>query len=532
MFRTKVGAALAVVFVIVTAIVYVQLEGHLSEQTTMAVENRLKVARASVKRVRRLRDFALVAKAEEVARHSPIGAALDKKPAAFADAEGNLPTDDDYRYEIHRLMNAELAVWKKRFEELAAGKESSDGLSDYRREKPDLFWVVDAGGIGVAKHNDLAWFGPQQANVGKQFPTIGAAIKSGQTTKDLWIYSSSPMDVVVAPVKHQGATVGAVVMGYRFTDAEAKKDGGLVNSEVAYFIGERLSQTSTLPTGAERALQAWVAAEKPWENKEDDGRTLLEFELQGRNYVGYLGMLEGNASVSNAGFLVFADLGGALSSATEVMLAVPLLGILGFFLSFGLVMVFFREHLQPLEEIDRGVLEIVNGNLDYWFEARGEKKELPDTMSQNLNIMVCQLSGRPLPEDDDAPESEHWAEDRMFIDELDPSEFTAQPVDSSQVPDQPANGVPATADSTMGYAPDILRLVREDADSYHRRLFREYTEACRQTGEPVQGISFEKFVSKLEGNAAALRDKYDCSSVRFLVVIRDGKVSMKPVPIV
>jgi hypothetical protein len=83
----------------------------------------------------------------------------------------------------------------------------------------------------------------------------------------------------------------------------------------------------------------------------------------------------------------------------------------------------------------------------------------------------------------------------------------------------------------MGYPPDILRLVREADEVYRRRIFKEYTDALRARGESIQGITFEKFIAKLDANAQALRAKYKCERVRFLVVNADGKVILKPVPI-
>jgi hypothetical protein len=41
----------------------------------------------------------------------------------------------------------------------------------------------------------------------------------------------------------------------------------------------------------------------------------------------------------------------------------------------------------------------------------------------------------------------------------------------------------------------------------------------------------EQFAATLQSNADALRAKVGCTRVRFLVVTRDGRVSLKPVPI-
>jgi hypothetical protein len=44
-------------------------------------------------------------------------------------------------------------------------------------------------------------------------------------------------------------------------------------------------------------------------------------------------------------------------------------------------------------------------------------------------------------------------------------------------------------------------------------------------------VSFENFIAKLKVNEGKLKAQYQCRAVRFRVVTKDGKVSLKPVPI-
>ena len=52
----------------------------------------------------------------------------------------------------------------------------------------------------------------------------------------------------------------------------------------------------------------------------------------------------------------------------------------------------------------------------------------------------------------------------------------------------------------------------------------------RQTGNP-DDVSFENFIAKLKVNEGKLKAQYNCRAVRFRVITKDGKVSLKPVPI-
>ncbi len=542
MFRTKVVAVLAVVFLLSGALIYWRASDLVESETRARVEQRLQIAKRNLEHVRQLRDYAVVARAQEIAETpvtssvSNLAKILSTPPETYADPEGNLPNDNDYRYKLHQAVNEELAAWTKKLEAQAADPaKRGDGLADQRAGKPELFRVVDAEGIGMASNHDLAWFGqrdekgawvPADSAYGEAQAAVKQVLADGKPVKDLWIVGGSPMTVAVAPIRKGTATVGAVVLGFRLTDAEARRDKALVDADVAYFVGDHLSQTSSLGTQAERAAKKLLIDQGL--NKEGKGgRGVVEFQFRDDTYFAVVGALSGYATAPRSGFLAISNYDAALDRAwgwsrgmSEALpLYIWLVPIFGLLVTLGFFVGFFEQFMTPFDEIDRGVLEVINGDLDYWFEIPG--KDLPGTMSQNLNIMVCHLSGRPLPEDDDDVGGEHWAEDRMFVDELDSSEFSAEPVDAAAV----------AAGETAGLAPAVVQLVREDEESYLRRTFREYTQGLQAKGEPVQGITFEKFEATLNGNAEALREKYGCTSVRFLVDVGADRVSLKPVAI-
>jgi len=537
MFRTKLAVSLFVVFAAVASVVYFNVSGRAETRARSTVQERLESARATLNEVRKLQDFALVARAARVAAWPQMAQVLALPKEQFADPEGNLPSDYDYRGQIHDQMFPEVLVWWERFKYLDKGDyKRTDDILFWPKGKPDLFWVVDAKGHGVAKPTDRAWFGREQANIRDHFPEIlrvvgdGKGQKGGETLKTIWMQKGAPMTIAAVPIRSGERVLGAVVLGTQVAVSEATRGKELTGVEVAFFVGDQIGRTSTLRSEGEKALREVFVGDKLGA-RSADGRKPVELTLNGHRHLGFVSLLPGSKGTVPLGILVFADLDAEIAVAAGGLAWIFAIGFAGFLLTLGLAVSFQRKFIEPLEEIDRGVLEIVNGNLDYWFAS--EDKGMAGTMSQNLNIMVCQLSGRPLPEEDDAPEGEHWAEDRLFIDVLDPSEFRVRPIESSQIPggDEAAFGVPSDADSGMGFAPDILRLIRETENAYQRRLFKEYTDRLREAEEPIQGITFEKFMTRLEANASALREKYGCERVRFLVVSRDGKVSLRPIPI-
>jgi hypothetical protein len=79
--------------------------------------------------------------------------------------------------------------------------------------------------------------------------------------------------------------------------------------------------------------------------------------------------------------------------------------------------------------------------------------------------------------------------------------------------------------------PDLAALAQEAEPDYYKRVYTEYTAARRAAGTPDE-VSFEGFIAKLRVNEGRLKAQFQCKAVRFRVVAKDGKVSLKPVPIV
>jgi hypothetical protein len=532
MFSSKVAGSLIVLMTGAAIFLYLHLGGAATETARAGLTDRLRVAHRMVEQSRRLNDFALAARAAEVARDNAVADVLEAPREKFLGPDDKPVGDDDYLYERHKLMNDVVARWQTQFAGLSDGSATARAaVADARVERPDYFAIVDKGAIGVAKFDDKGWFGPTDADLGKTYPALVASLAEGRSVLDLWTMKDTPMVVAVEPVRRGEAVVGAVIIGYWLTAAEAKRDQGGAGFEVAYYVGDRIRQSSTVPQSGEAALTE--ALKRDALPTKTGAREPVVFKLGERSQLGFVGRIVGRPSAGQAGFIVFGDLDNAVDAAVEPTLIVPILLLVVLVGCIGLVLLFFRQYMRPFDEIDQGILEIINGNADRWFEA--PKGHPAGAMSQNLNIMICQLMGRPLPDEEEGVTArpmqtggDTWAEDRLFIEALDASEFHMKTVDSSLAEPQ-AVGVPASADSQSGLAPDILRLIRETEDSYRKRLFKEYTEALRGRGEPVP--TMEQFAATLQSNADALRAKVGCTRVRFLVVTRDGRVSLKPVPI-
>ena len=75
-----------------------------------------------------------------------------------------------------------------------------------------------------------------------------------------------------------------------------------------------------------------------------------------------------------------------------------------------------------------------------------------------------------------------------------------------------------------------LSAVSEE-DRHFQDVFREFVATREKCGEAADGLTFDKFRSKLLKNKDQLVLKYSCRTVRFQVYVKDGKAALKATPV-
>ena len=68
-------------------------------------------------------------------------------------------------------------------------------------------------------------------------------------------------------------------------------------------------------------------------------------------------------------------------------------------------------------------------------------------------------------------------------------------------------------------------------DAHFNEVFEKFIETKKQNGEPVAGLTVEKFVEKLRKNSSDLKSRYHCNSAKFQVYVKNGKAALKATPI-
>jgi hypothetical protein len=64
-----------------------------------------------------------------------------------------------------------------------------------------------------------------------------------------------------------------------------------------------------------------------------------------------------------------------------------------------------------------------------------------------------------------------------------------------------------------------------------RTTFDEFVAMRKKCGEPITGLSFEKFQVQLRRNKDQLVKQYNCRRVKFTVYEKEGKAALKATPI-
>ena len=116
------------------------------------------------------------------------------------------------------------------------------------------------------------------------------------------------------------------------------------------------------------------------------------------DFLAAAGPLPGNLTKSKSGYVVLASLTAARAGLSGVEFLVIVLGLIGMLVAIGAAVLTAMRFLQPLDRIETGVAEVINGNRDYSFDSPSKDFE---GLANGLNVMLARLLGRPDPSDDE-----------------------------------------------------------------------------------------------------------------------------------
>jgi hypothetical protein len=490
MHRMKIGLVAAIVLLAITAGLYSAVTKELKTTVQQEVETEVSRGQRMHQSIARLEalDFAnLVAR---LSHNAPIVAIFDK-----ADETGRRQAAFEQCEDVNNFL-------------LKGGSR-----------KADIVAVLDSSGKVIARDlNVNAMYGE---DLRAKYPAVSLALK-GEATKDVWTFNNRMTRVAIAPIVHpDGSTKGALMVGYVVDarDAQLKRD--LLGVEVGYFHDGKMATSSFVSEGAGESAKEdgnktqalntvlFQSAEK-WGNEAvTSGKptNLFRLSIDGREYAAMAAPLQGNAFSKTSGVVVLKSVSDLLDPMSDVGTKILILGVLAIIVALGASVMTAIRFIKPLDKIELGVAEIINGNIDYMFKPVGQDFE---GLSNALNVMLARLLGREEPNEeegeDEADEANKWRSDQMLVEE-------------------------ASAAAQSGNDPEATALGQEAEPIYYARIFNEYSAALKSQGKPTKGITVQAFTAKLRLIEGGLKQKWKCRMVRFKVNAHGDQVTLKPVPI-
>jgi hypothetical protein len=505
--RTIIGAIVGIAIAVLTAVCYVVVTGGLADRVKADAKLQMSASRipAQAQNNARLDLLNTQGQVDTLAKDEGVIAAL--RTTATVD----------------RVRESDLAF--SRFHSNSAGQP-----------QPDVLMLVDNTGNIVAmdgvnnpvaselkdKDGKLVWRG------------LALTLESGSTRPaiaEIWNYPGRGlMRVGLAPVVDKQTadgvpkTIGAAVIAYSQSSKLAREEQSLLGVEIAYFEGDKVYASSFRSgAGSEDARMQGLIA--PLLKRDDlvkaaftsdsglssgvtatiDGKPYLVAAVRMPRYPKNK-LLPADYPAVSAGALVLAPASRSVGENSTAGRMILVLGGISLVLALGAMWLSSRRILDQVDELEVGVAEIINGNLERTFRPVGADL---DGLANGMNVMLARLLGRPEP-----------GEEEMDDD--------GNPIVPGRVEfDEDEEGARPAAETN---SPELAALAREPEPDYYKRVYTEYLDARRASGNPDE-VSFEGFIAKLRVNEGKLKAQHQCKAVRFRVVTKDGKVTLKPVPI-
>lgn len=498
MSRTIIAAFVALVIAALTAVAFVVTSTSYSNKVRNDAEGQLRRSYQVVQQLAQLEAIDVANKAERLAADKAFVTALKSENASERSNQSRLG-----------------------FTKFTSNEKEGD-------IKPDIIALVDANGNIVAM-NDMGsvvakqWQKPDKPNE-TVIPALNVVLGNRVIISDIWNDRGRMMKIGVAPVIDQDAPVpandpdgvviiGAIVVAYSQTAQMAQLDKRLLGTEIAYYDGGKVVATSfTKGTGNEEdTAKAAQLTELVKSGKVKEGAGQVKVMIDGLPY--YAAAVPMPRSTTNsrrmpqdyppmsAGAMVLAAAADTANTAGTIKMFIILLGLGALAIAMLGLYLTHRRLVTQVDQIELGVTDIINGNVDRTFRPVGAEL---DGLANGLNVMLARLLGRPEPGEEE------------FDDEGNP--IIPGRVDFEEGEEKPA------------VDPDLANLAKESEPDYYKRVFTEYVAARKAAGSP-DDVSFENFIAKLKVNEGKLKAQYNCRAVRFRVVTKDNKVSLKPVPI-
>lgn len=264
-----------------------------------------------------------------------------------------------------------------------------------RRNRPaELVVLLNAEGRVLARNAE------RNLDAGRDLRTEFAAVRqafegaTGHSVRDFIRYGDQGwMEIAVVPVIAEGRIRGGVLAGFAVADSAARNDAERISVGVGYIFREGNRYTvQSLSVGSQREKEELVTwANSPAAGGEQliRGRSEVRLRLGGQDYLARMMPMPG-AFTQQAGAIVLRSLTEAQAPAGNVAFPVLATMLLGLAMAIGYNLFVAQYFEKPIEQIEEGLLTIVNGNTQHRINV--EHAELGGIVYR-INQLVASLTG-------------------------------------------------------------------------------------------------------------------------------------------
>jgi hypothetical protein len=417
MIRTKVTLVYFVIVLLLGGLTVGLIHLDMGETTRENVRTSLRRSANVAEQSIRLDEASLLAKAEFIGGSETLHNAM----VGGENEEEGEPPELSFVERRHLVAREKLDAQRYRLDDIAkavAGRRNLELAPLERRPNDfDLFVTLDVKGQGVAAlGKDLySWFGE---DVSKIHPGVREVAKSGVPRIEYWMWSFSPTQekrpyrVAIAPIRtsQTGSTAGVVVLGTMLNDGIAATKQKLVvglseDSDDAAELG-RAPQIvmyrgknvigSTFDSAEQKAVSVELDRVGGFTA---DSSAILDVTVSNTPYFAMVRPIlgEGDAAI---GIAVLADTDLALAPLQQLTTSLVLVFLLFGVLGGGLLFILILRWVQPVEQIENGIQEVLAGNRDFvWTPLPNHA--IQTSLAQSLNLMSAFLQGKASPDDED-----------------------------------------------------------------------------------------------------------------------------------
>ena len=499
---------------------------------------------------------------------------LDKLEIAFTlharkrlDVLVSVSADADVTSNMSAIAHTPKKIDEYRPKLLTALNRKNNDLGQY---KGDMLLAVGTDGDVIVKTGTK---GRENGFNLSGFPTVEAALR-GYVRDDVWKLGSDVYLIAARPVIAGGQYVGAIIHGILLTDALASKFSN--TAQVAYFANSVMIAVGTPESkDVARAKDSEISApladlesDKAYETK---GRSeIRRIKAADKDFVAVFSKIRGEAALNGVGWAVLVPVSPSIKltsiyeeAGSQDVENLPWLMIIGGALVVLLLGWFWNylESERPISKLHKAIAVLEKADVKDQLNVYKFKRNVRKIAVAFNRVMDVKLKGLMAgmgdggrnvssilgDKDSDSRLSSaafRFAEDMADDIPAPPSALEAPPPDAKLPikPSAPIGPTPprgASAPLTGPQKPlspppgaaNVHSMSAADEDAYFRKVHADFVALKQRLGEPVDGLTFDRFEVTLKKNRDALVARYGCKSVKFNVYEKDGKASLKAIPV-